>query len=253
MFRFDASLPTFDNTDYRFALLGWGSNVPSGWPCALLAQSPPSVEDALSAPTADALTSQVIAAAPRGAAWGTDEYGDGQGASTVQRKFWSALAGYAADIYGSASRLAVQSFPSAISTTLTDWENEYALPDPCLSPASGTLGRINSIRSKYSSVGGSSLSYYYCLAISLGYDITITEPSQFICDLCVCDGDDEVSDLNIHDTWVVSFVGDTLTFFRPDEGVCDETPLEGFLIPTDLECIFRRSAPAHTTLIFAYA
>jgi uncharacterized protein YmfQ (DUF2313 family) len=228
-------------------------DVPAGWPCALLSQLPPSVADNLSDPTAEILTPQVIAATPRGAAWGTDEYGDGTGASPVQRAFWSALAGHAAALYASAFALAVQAFPSAVSTTLPDWENEYGLPDPCLSPASGTLGRVNSIRSKFASVGGSSLAYYYCLATSLGYDITITEPSQFICDFSVCDGEDEVSNLNIHDTWFVSFVGDTLTFFRPDEGVVDETPLEGFLIPSDLECIFRRSAPEHTTLIFAYA
>lgn len=228
-------------------------DIPAGWPCALLPTTPPSVDDSLAIPTAETLAPQVIAIAPRGAAWGTDEYGDGQGASPVQRQFWAAIAGFAADLYASAFAASVQVFPSAVSTRLADWENELGLPDPCISPASGTAGRINSVRAKHASVGGSSIAYYVCLAVSLGYDITITEPTQFTCDVSECDGDHEVSDLNVHDVWVVSFAGDSLTYFRPDEGIVDETPLEGFLIPADLECIFRRSAPTHTTLVFAYA
>lgn len=226
--------------------------IPSGWPCALLPTLPPSVEDALTGPTTETLTPQVLAVAPRGAAWGTDEYGDGRGASPVQRQFWSAIAGFAADLYAAAFGAAVQAFPSAITTRLTDWEIELGLPDVCLSPISGTIGRVNSVRARHRAQGGSSLAYFYCLAVSLGYDITITEPSQFICGISECDGPDEVSDLNLHDTWLVSFAGDSLIYFRPDEGVVDETPLEGFLVPSDLECIFRRHAPMHTTLVFAY-
>ncbi len=249
MFTFDSTKVTFDSSRYRFS----GYAAPPGWPCALLPAAPPSVEDALSNPTQESLTTQVVALAPRGAAWGTDEYGDGTGASPVQRQFWSALSGFAADLYIKASGVAVQAFPSAISTLLPEWERELALPDPCLSPISGTVGRINSIRAKHAAIGGSSLAYFYCLAASIGYDISISEPSQFICDQSECGGDDQVSHLNIHDTWVVSFAGNTLTYFRPDDGICDETPLEGFLVPSDLECIFRRNAPEHTTLIFAYS
>jgi uncharacterized protein YmfQ (DUF2313 family) len=35
--------------------------------------------------------------------------------------------------------------------------------------------------------------------------------------------------------------------------MCDETPLEGFAVATDLECVLRRVAPTHTSLIFDYS
>lgn len=227
--------------------------IQPGWPCALLPAAPPSVADRLSEPTGADLTPQILALAPRGPAWGTDEAGDGQGALPVMRGFWSAIAAWAADIYAAAFTTALQSLPSAITWSLPDWEEEYGLPDPCLSPASGTAGRIASVRARFGAVGGSSPAYFICLAASIGYDITIEEPSQFLCDVSQCDGADEVSDLNVHDTWIVRFASDALTYFRPDEGVCDEAPLEGFLVPADLECVLRRVSPAHTTLKFAYS
>jgi uncharacterized protein YmfQ (DUF2313 family) len=232
--------------------VGAGAIEP-GWPCALLPASPPSVADRLTGPVASELLAQILMLTPRGPAWGTDEAGDGSGASAVWRRFWTALSGWAADLYTSAFAVAVQAFPSAATSFLPAWEREYGLPDPCVSGASGTAGRTAALRARFGAVGGSSPAYFGCLARSIGYDISIEEPTQFICDISECDGPHEVAELNVHDTWIVRFSGQAMTYFRPDDGVCDETPLEGFLIPADLECAFRRVAPAHTTLVFAYS
>ncbi len=186
------------------------SSWPSGWPCALLDATPPLVDDALTAPTGAGLTPQVLANAPRGAAWGTDEAGDGSGASPVQRRFWSALAGWSADLYVAAGA-AVQAFPSAITWSLDDWEREYGLPDPCLSGVAGTDARIAAVRSRFGAIGGSSPAYFVCLAASLGYDVTIEEPTQFLVDTSECIG------AGLGEAW-----------FHCDDGELDDEPLERF-------------------------
>jgi len=227
--------------------------VQPGWPCALLPATPPSVGDRLSDPDPDDLLPQVIAVAPRGPIWGTDEAGDGTGASPVMRKLWRAVAGWLADLYREAFETAAQCFPSAITFSLDDWEAEYGLPDPCTSPDSGELGRINAVRARFGAQGGASPAYFVCLAASVGYDITISEPSDFICDLSECDGDDTVVTVNGHHEWIVRLNGLGDTWFYCDDGMCDDTPLEGFVVATDLECVLRRVAPTHTTLIFDYS
>jgi uncharacterized protein YmfQ (DUF2313 family) len=227
--------------------------IPEGWPCALLPAQPPSVGDRESEPSADVLLPQVIAVAPRGPIWGTDEVSDGTGASPGMRRIWKALAGWLSDYYKAAFEAAIQAFPSAITYSLDDWEAEYGLPDPCTSPESGVQGRINAVRARFGAQGGASPAYFVCLAASVGYDITITEPSDFICDVSECDGDDTVVDANGHHEWIVHLLGFGDIWFYADEGVVDETPLEGFLIATDLECILRRVSPLNTSIIFDYS
>lgn len=227
--------------------------IPDGWPCALLPAFPPSVADRESEPTADDLLPQVIAEVPRGVIWGTDEASDGTGAAPVMRRVWTALSGWLADQYRAAFQAATQTFPSAITYSLDDWEAEYGLPDPCTSPDSGVAGRIAAVRARYGAQGGASPAYFVCLAASIGYDITVMEPGDFICDLSECGGDDTVTVTNGHHEWIVHLIGLGDTWFYADEGMCDETPLEGFAVATDLECVLRRVAPAHTTLIFDYS
>ncbi len=261
------------------------SNILLGWPCALLPAIPPAVNDRLSAPTADDILPQLLQLTPRGPAWGTDEAGDGQGARPIMLAFWRALAGHAAQNYAIDFDLATQCFPSAITYSLPDWEAEYGLPDLCVS-VTGTAQRVAAVRSKFGAIGGQSPAYYVCLAASLGYDITIEEPDQFLCDSseCVGDGveegwffcddgdcddtplasfalsadtdptgtDEEVSDETVWKFWIVHVANLGLTWFYPDDGVCDSDPLEGFLPATDLECTFRRLCPPHTQLVFDY-
>jgi uncharacterized protein YmfQ (DUF2313 family) len=228
-------------------------SIPDGWPCALLPAQPPSVADRESAPTAEDLLPQVIAMAPRGIIWGTYEASDGTGAAPVMRKVWTAIAGWLADQYGAAFEAAAQTFPSAVTYSLDDWEAEYGLPDPCTSPASGLQGRINALRARFGAQGGASPAYFICLAARVGYDITITEPGDFICGLSECGGDDTVVNGNGHHEWIVHVLSLGDIWFYAGEGIAAETPLGGFVAATDLECILRRVAPTHTTLIFDYS
>ena len=260
--------------------------VAPGWPCALLPAIPPAVNDRLSAPVADDILPQLLQLTPRGPAWGTDEAGDGRGARPIMLAFWRALAGHAAQNYTIDFDLATQCFPSAITYSLPDWEAEYGLPDTCVS-VTGTAQRVAAVRTKFGAIGGQSPAYYVCLAASLGYNITIEEPGQFLCDDSECvgtgtyegwfycddgvcddtelesfvldtdpdadDHDDEVSDQTCWKFWIVHVASLGETWFYPDDGECDSDPLEGFLPATDLECVFRRLAPPHTQLVFDYS
>ena len=259
------------------------AEIPVGWPCAGLPGLPPSVADRQSAPTADDLLPQVLALTPRGPAWGTDEAGDGRGASPIMRLFWRALAAWAAANNTAEFDTAIQALPSAITWSLPDWEREYGLPDGCASFAPTTEQRVAAVRLRYGAQGGQSPAYFICLAASLGYDVTIEEPSQFRvdtsecvepvlldtffeCDTSECDGDplegyaladevadaEEVSDLNMWRYWIVHVVSAGETWFRADEGECDGDPLEGWITATDLECAMRREAPPHAELVFFY-
>ncbi len=199
--------------------------------------------------------------------------------------FWRALAGHAAQNYAIDFNLATQCFPSAITYSLPDWEAEYGLPDLCVSVA-GTAQRVAAVRTKFGAIGGQSPAYFVCLAASLGYDVTIEEPGQFLCDDSECigsgtyegwfyaddgvcddtdlesfaldtdpdadDHDDEVSDESCWKFWIVHVASLGDTWFYADAGDCDSDPLEGYLPATDLECEFRRLCPPHTQLVFDY-
>ena len=258
--------------------------IPSGWPCALLPANPPSVADRLAAPGADDILPQLLQLTPRGAVWGTDEAGPADGANAVMLQVWRAIAGHAAANYAIDFDLAMQGFPSGITWSLPDWEAEYGLPDPCLSGTAGTQQRINAVRARYAAQGGQSPAYFICLAASIGYDITIEEPTQFLvddgecvgeaivelwftCDDGACDDtpleafalvqdvDDgnEVSDETVWKYWVVHVGSLGETYFLIDEGALDFDPLEGFSVAADLECELRRYCPPHTRLVFDYS
>lgn len=191
------------------------SDIPAGWPCAGLPTNPPSVLDVESQPTADSLLPQILSLTPRGAAWGTDETGDGRGASPVQRSLWRAFSGWVAGHLGRDWAAATQTFPSAMTYTLPDWERELGLPDPCSTGAAGTQARVASVRAKYAAFGGQSPAYFVCLAASLGYVITIEEPTQFLIDVS------ELGPDPITETW-----------FTVDESeLSEDSIINGVLMP----------------------
>ncbi len=261
------------------------SDAVSGWPCYGLPVEPPSVVDVEAQPTADSLLPQILALTPRGAAWGTDETGDGKGAAPIQRRVWRAIAGWAASHLGRDWAAATQAFPSALTYTLPDWERELGLPGPCSSGDGGVPVRQAAVRAKFASLGGQSPAYFVCLAKSLGYEVTIEEPTQFLCDVSECIGDtiqetyflcddsavgddgdplegyilptdpalgDQVSDGTIWEDWIIHVGAARETWFTCDDGQCDYDPLEGFVPAVDLECAMRALCPNHTRLTFSY-
>lgn len=221
-------------------------------PCELLPETPPSVADILADPSDLTMRGAVVSLAPRGAAWGTDESGDGKGASPFQLAYWEAVGAAFGNLFRLAFISASQSHPSGITVALEEWEAELGLPDPCFAGNSSTEARIKAVRMKYAALGGSSPAYFICLARAAGYEISIEEPDGFECDASECDGPDYVTTIDLRTFWIVTPVGVQETWFRPDEGECDSDPLEGFEPMTDLECLLKSVAPMHTRLIFNY-
>jgi hypothetical protein len=82
----NTTLITADSTGVTIDRVG-RFEAPVGWPYSLVTGTAPSVADKQSDRSADDVLHAALALAPRGPAWGTDEVGDGQGASPVIRSF----------------------------------------------------------------------------------------------------------------------------------------------------------------------
>ncbi len=223
------------------------------WPCAVLPGDAPSVADALSAPTAETLTPQLLQLTPRGAAWGTDEGGDGQGASPVQLGFWRGVSGYIADLYQAGFETASQAFPTAITVSLDDWEAELGLPDGCTGNTLTFDGRKAVVRSRIVAQGGASPAYFVCVARAAGYDIEIEEYEPFICGESRC-GDRRwrIGHPNMRVFWSVRIGEVDLTWFRAGSGQAGIDPHVRIAAATDLRCILRRIKPVHTEIVFRF-
>lgn len=230
------------------------STIPSGWPCAALPTTPPSVADLEAQPTADGLLTQILALTPRGPAWGTDEVGDGRGASPVQRSVWRALAAWAADHLGLDWQAATQTFPTAITYTLPDWERELGLPDPCFSGTGGVPARLAAVRARFAAIGGQSPAYFICLAASIGYAITITEFRPFQFGRSSFGGPrGQFMKANARHTWRVKVTGRQVKRFQFGKSSFGRDSFLAIQRAQDLECILQRLKPAQTTLIFDYS
>ena len=242
----DTTLVTADATTVTADRIG-RFEAPVGWPCSLVTGTAPSVADKQSNPSADDVLPAVLALAPRGPAWGTDEVGDGQGASPVMRKVWRAIAAWVADLNRRDFQVAVQCFPSAVTTALPDWERELGLPDPCRASANTVANRIAAVQQRFGALGGQSREYFICLAAALGYEIEIEEPTQFFCEESEIIAGDVVESYLLCEDGRCDDPVETFTLFKPpgvygdevaggirefyfgcDEGACDADPVETF-------------------------
>ena len=227
--------------------------IPEGWPCIALNKPVPAVADRQSNPTADEILPQVMALTPRGSAWGTDEAGDGRGASPVMRQVWRSIAAWVADLNARDFDASTQTFPSAISWTLPDWETEYGLPDPCFSRLGGFPARLGAVRSRFTAVGGQSPAYFVCLATSLGYDVRLEEFQPFRFGRSSFGGPSgRFMDPRARHVWRMRVTGTTVSRFRFGGSSFGRDPFLTIPHATDLECTLQRLKPAQTTLIFAY-
>lgn len=219
---------------------------------------PTPFSDALSAPTGDALLPSIIAQTPRGAAWRTDEVADA-GHDSFQHRFWRAVADPLADLYAKLWRLTLASTACTLSgpedpenDALEDWEREFELPAPCTGGAAFTVAqRKLALRAKINDLGGQSISYFVCLAATLGYTISISEYRPLRCGQGRC-GRNQMGGPNNEVFWQVFVTSPTITWFRAGAGRVGRDPLGTFGRHLDLECLLNEWKPAHTQIRFHY-
>lgn len=227
------------------------------WPCDILPSDPPSVDDALSNPSGDRLLPAVLACAPRGEAWGTDEAGDGHGAAPEQLRFWRGIATGLAEIFRWCFEVVTQALPTAITFSLSDWEEELGLPDPCGSDGQSFAARKAAVRAKLVAQGGSSPGYFICAARAAGYDITIDEPTAFECGASELGGPDELTGSDPESVWIVRPDGYRMFEFELGAGGGEIGPngtrLVSYTDIAGLECLLRGISPTHTQLVFVSA
>lgn len=180
-------------------------------------------------------------------------WGEGQGAD-----------GRAADL------LERETDPRATLELLPDWERAFGLPDACLAEPVTIADRHAALVARFTMLGGQSRPFFIALAAAIGYEILIVEHSPFMC------GISQVGDTRnwngegspwyrwelsgaiggqIRFYWTIKVIAPRLTWFRVGEGggQVGVDPHLRIAIATDLECLMRRYAPAHTALAFDYS
>jgi len=152
-------------------------------------------------------------------------------------------------LHGRANDLITETFPCSTTELLVEWERSLGLPDPCTGPLDTLQERQRAVCTKFRARGGQSIAYYEQVASALGYTITITQFAPFRV------GWNRVGDRLYGEEWAnawrVNGPQTTITYFRVGRSTVGEA-LRAWGNEL-LECTIRAIAPAHTTLIFAYA
>ena len=224
--------------------------------CPVQTGTPPSIVDAESAPTAASLLPQIQLLTPRGAAWSTDE---NYTPDTILEGVWTAISGFAAQVWSDAFTAFSQVFPSAIGFSLEDWETELQLPepgDPTDIGAMTTADRVMAVQQKYTDPGGCSPGYFICIAAQIGYAVNILELGFFEFDgVTEFDGLTGLElGIDPGQYWIVQVMGVTPEYFTFGPSLFDGVSgLTSFPIAVALERRIRRRANVDTTVIFDYS
>lgn len=148
---------------------------------------------------------------------------------------------------------------------LEDWERVLGLPDSCLPAGNSLQERRSAVLAKLRDEGRQDIAYWYEVAESLGYEVTIEEHWPFICGVHEC-GDPSglsereaqahreigyVSTENVRYWWNIIVHGERLLLFLCGESLCPER-LTDWREANSLECVMQRDKLAHSVLSFDY-
>lgn len=202
--------------------------------------------------------SMLQALLPRGLAW-TRATGSRLGALLL------ASAGEPARVDEAAHRLVDEIHPTTAIEGLEDWERVLGLPDECLPAGTSLQERRSAVLAKLRDEGRQDLAWWYDLAASMGYEVTIEEHWPFICGIHECGDPSGLTPREAQDHpeigylgpetmrlwWRVLVHGDRLVLFRCGESLLPER-LTDWRAADALECVMLRDREAHTLLTFAY-
>lgn len=148
--------------------------------------------------------------------------------------------------------------PRTTFEMLDNWERLLALPDECTPPGEATLyERRVRVLQKLTTGGGQSKAFFKLIAEQLGYDADIIDVQNF---QAFRVGTARVGDRLTNGTteneggWAYTFLisapAELVRYFRVGQSTVGQRLV---LFENDtLECVIRKFAPAHVTVLFAY-
>ena len=212
---------------------------------ALLPALPdPAAAGPLAARTAPEILATLLALLPRGWAWTPAP-------DTVLAQLLLALADELARFETSAEAQLPQVDPRFALDLLADYERVLG-PDPCgrdlVEAAGGLDDRRRAAHQRWIASGFQTPAYFVALAAALGVPATVTEADVSVLGVIECGM--ELTPADERFVWLVTLPETRV--IEPELGVLECGGFLGELVPSLVECVIRRLAPAHTTPVFSY-
>lgn len=210
--------------------------------------------DPLADPSTDDLAPHLADLLPKGAAWRTPD-GAAFDWSSKMGGLIKAFAEGLAALYRRIFRVTQESTASTLVDSMTDWEEEFGLPDACLGLDPSRETRYRALLAKVRSTGTITPIDFIDLAAFLGFTITIEEPNAWTCGGSECGlGDEQIAGgIRVDFTWIVKPGTTEIVEFECGVGRASETPLGEILRNERLECLFNKLKPAWTRVVFDYS
>jgi uncharacterized protein YmfQ (DUF2313 family) len=197
---------------------------------------------------------------PLGQAWPRQEDSVLMKVNRGLAQVWGYVDGRAADL------LEIESDPRATVEMIRDWERNWGLPDPCLShPPTDLIARRQALVAKMTMLGAQSRQFFVDIGRELGYDIVITEYSPYMTgvsrvgDTRTTDPDDvehyrwTLGPPEMRYYWSIHVNALKLVYFHVNSSQTGIDRLLAIDVAADLNCIFDRYKPAHTTIVYDYS
>jgi len=181
---------------------------------------------------------------PKGFAWNRDD-------GSILTEFLYGEAEEFARVDGRSGDLLVERNTLTTNELLSDHENDLGLPDDCSEESETVTERRNNVHSKFIQLGQQFPQYFIDVAEAMGWMITVTEFSPFICGVGAAG--DPCGDSDVIFYWLVTIDLTEVNIIYFTAGNSQSGDLLSFtpsLAP--LQCTLNQLKPAHTKLIFDF-
>lgn len=198
----------------------------------------------LAARTTDEILAELLALLPIGWAWT-------RAPDSVLALLLRPIAEELARFETSAEAMLPQVDPRFALALLPDYERVLG-PDPCgrdlVDVAGGLDDRRRSAHQRWIASGFQTPAYFVALAAALGVPATVTEADVSVLGVLECGM--ELTPADDRFIWLVTLP--EARVIEPELGVLECGGFLGEIVPSLVECVIRRLAPAHTTPVFSY-
>ena len=196
----------------------------------------------MSARTLEAVQADLASLLPPGWVWP-------RGANSEMQRLMAAMAAGIVTVEEAAAALETEVDPGLSSMLLEDYERVLG-PDPCgrYDLVTTTAERRLIARQRWMARGGASAAYFIGLAAAMGVTATIETD---ITTQCGFECGDEIVESPEQFVWRMTLPA--TQEFEAEIGDFEAGDYLGWLVPSLIECVIRRLAPAHTIPVIAYS